>query len=170
MDWRDKFNIDNLDLKSESEDEMEVDEKPKKKPRKPRQTKPKAPAKEPRKRRAKEKEEVVEKHTAPESAYMGIPEDDAPTVRPHMDPKKAITTPQGRLLLNKRKSISDIDPNNISQPQVASLWEQVLAQKYAPPQPGPYGNMPQFQPQPNFAVPRQAQQTQKKGVWEALFG
>ena len=34
MDWRDKFNIDNLDLKSESEDEMEVDEKPKKTPRK----------------------------------------------------------------------------------------------------------------------------------------
>ena len=169
MDWRDKFNIDNLDLKSESEDEMEVDEKPKKSTRKPRQTKPKEPSKQPRKRRAKEEKEVVEKHTAPES-FMGIPEEEGPYVRPHMDPKKAITTPQGRLLLNKRKSVSDIDPNNISQQQATSLWEQVLARKYAPPQPGPYGNMPQFQPQPNFAAPKQVQQVQKKGVWEALFG
>lgn len=177
MSWREKFEIDNLDLKSDNEDEMEVEVKTKKKTRKPREPSQPKPRKQPQKRRAKE-DDITEKHTAPEG-FMGIPEDDAPMVRPTFDHKKAIQTPQGRLLLNKRKSMGEIDVDQV--PQTQTLWERVLGNRFAPPDQGVFGNYPQFQPQnPTMfqpqpqsmyqAPPQQNEPVKKKGVWEALFG
>lgn len=174
MNWREKFKIDNLDLKSDSEEEMQIDEKPQKKQRKPRQPAKEKKKEAPKKRRAPPANEYVEKHTQEESSYMGIPEEDPPHVRPSFDQKKAIQTPQGRLLLDKRKSVSDIDPTNISSQQFDSSWEQFVARKFAPVDKGIQGNYPQFQPNPVFSnpftkPPQQTEAIKKKGIFD-LFG